>query len=505
MPALFLNGNTNQHTFANAALAAHLVDTRQGGRGLTDVFVLHSPQSELTLTSNTGWREFLRHHGLEPELFAPFTVDLSRGKEAIARVARHLERCVACVDRREDVYVDLTNGASLYKSVLSNIAYLLGVRRAYYLDLARVYETIAESERGRLGFLTEPQLLTAYVEFPDPSVLDAVAPEWLTEVRRFNLKARRVSELTRSIAGATDSERIGLESDIANAVHSWFRGEKVDDGAALGGAVRHVGRAFEDLVRSVLKAMLQREPKKTESLHEMLQQISSRLERVAGDYEPHLLGDVSQLLRRLRNASTHEQTSPAFGRIRARLSTELLFATAEYFRILDSQGLLQGTDVAQAAERSACAMTGVNGARYFFGIDGDDTGHRLEELFHRAAAGDEFSIFSSRVSKATEAVAESAQQGPLRATVHFCAGDDLLLEGHYDGDALRGLQDLYERHTGGLTCSIGFGRTAREAYVALKMAKASPGKGRVLGVELVDRNEAAHQQGDAPDGAARGR
>ncbi len=495
MSALFLNGNTNQHTFANAALAAHVIDVREGGPGLSDVFVLHSPQSEEVLLTKSEWKPFLREHGLEPELFVQFTVDLVKGKEAIARVARHLKRCVASVDRREDVYVDLTNGASLYKSVLSNVAYVLGVRRAFFLDPARVYESIEDSGSSRPGFLSEDQLAAAYVEFPDPSLLDAVAPEWLVEVRRFNLKARSVSSLLCTIAGATTSEQTGFESDIANAVHTWFRGAKANDGAALGGAVRHVGRAFEDLVRGVFKAMLGSELDSSPSLHDMLLQISSQLQETAGEYEPHLLSDVAQLLRRLRNASTHEQTSPEFGRIRARLSTELLFATAEYFRILDSRGLLQATDIDYTAQKRTCAMEGVPGKRYFFGVDGDDTGHALEQLFHRSADGEEFARYSERISSAIEAVAAQAKRSPLGAMIRFCAGDDLLFEGEYNGSALRSLQDLYLKHTGGQSCSIGFGATPKEAYVALKMAKASIGKGRILGVEVVGRSEVGRPTG----------
>ena len=211
MPALFLNGNTNQYTFANAALAAHLRDIREGGSGLSVIFVLHSPQSEEALTANKEWRAFLKDHQLDPSILMQFTVELADGKMAIARAAEHLKRCVDSVDKQGKVYVDLTNGTSLYKSILANIAYLLGVDRAFYLDTALVYATGTGPGRPRMGFFSEKQLEEAYVDFPDPALLDAVAPAWLTEVRRFSKIAREASRVLASISETGDAEISGFE------------------------------------------------------------------------------------------------------------------------------------------------------------------------------------------------------------------------------------------------------------------------------------------------------
>jgi hypothetical protein len=239
MASLFIIGNINEYTFANAALAAHTKDQDIDGVGLTDVFVLHSPESEKHLSASENWKDHLSLHGLHPEVFVSCTVDLRRGgNQQLERVAHHVERFLLALNKREDVYVDLTNGSSLYKSVLANIAYLLGVRRQFILDTTK---------RGE--FLLPADLREAYVELPDPSLLDSVAPAWLTEVRRFNVSARNAACTLVSICGASAAARVGFEGDIQNAVHSWFSGEKNRDGAALGGAVRHIGRAFEDLVR----------------------------------------------------------------------------------------------------------------------------------------------------------------------------------------------------------------------------------------------------------------
>jgi hypothetical protein len=476
MASLFLVGNINEYNFANAALAAHAHDLDIGGTGLTDVFVLHSPESEKHLTNSENWKCHLSLHGLHSEIFVSCMVNLQlAGNQQIERVARHVERFLLALDKRQDVYVDLTNGSSLYKSILSNIAYLLGVRRQFILNTP-----------SRKEFLTPTELRNAYVALPEPALLDSVAPAWLTEVRRFNVDAREAARTLVNICGANAAERSGFEGDIQNAVQSWFRGVKNADGAALGGAVRHVGRAFEDLIRGVYES-LSIGSVRPKNLNDMIQQICSHLNKVCPDYEPQLLEEVSQLLRRLRNASTHEQTSPEFGRIRARLSTELLLATSEYFRILNMEGLIKPSITTGMTNK--CNLVGRPGTQYFFGLDGDDTGRELERLFQGGFDEESFSRFSTAVDSAIRAVSKQIKLTPISGEILFSSGDDILFKGNYSADAIEDLRATYNRIARGHTCSVGFGRTPKEAYIALKMAKATPGKDSVMGVELISNED----------------
>lgn len=478
MASLFLVGNVNERTFANAALAAHVRDCDRGGRGLTDVFVLHSPESEQHLAVNTEWREHLAAHGLSHDIFVSCTVALHGGQdEQLNRVARHIERFILALDAKEDIYVDLTNGPSLYKSILSNVSYILGVRKQFILDTREIR-----------GFLGPDKLRDAYVELPSPSGLDAVAPAWLTEVRRFNVKARETSQTLAAICGIDSARRVGLEGDIENAVRAWFRGEKSADGAALGGAVRYAGRAFEDLIRGVHEVLFNESDKRHKNLSDMLDQICSRLTSIAPGYEPQLIEDISQLLRRLRNTATHEQISPEFGRIRARLSTELLLATADYLKILHETGLLNPAQVQANHERNRYSITGRAGQAYYFGLDGDDTGRGLEHLFQSASDAEPIARFSIAIENAMKAVAASASKAPIQGKVLFRSGDDILFRGTYDADAIEELRAIYTKISGGRTCCVGFGSTLKEAYVAIKMAKAAPGKDCVMGVELVSQD-----------------
>jgi hypothetical protein len=118
-------------------------------------------------------------------------------------------------------------------------------------------------------------------------------------------------------------------------------------------------------------------------------------------------------------------------------------------------------------------------------LDGDDTGRELERLFQGNFEQAAFTRFSEAIDNAMKAVAKQAKKSPVHAEVLFQPGDDLLFKGRYNAEAIEALRTLYNKRSGGQSCSVGFGRTPKEAYVALKMAKASPGKDAVMGVEIV--------------------
>ncbi len=482
MSSLFLVGNVNEQTFANAILAAHFRDREKGGLGLQDICVIHSPESEQHLSSHTEWKNHLKDNGLSFGIFCPCTVDLYTGNdEQLSLIARHVERFLCLLDPEEDIYVDLTNGSSLYKSVLSNIAFILGVQKQFILDT-----------EGKRGFLSHDELRSAYTELPDPLGLDALAQAWLTEVRRFKIKVKETSQTFTKICGIDSAKKNGFKGDIENAINSWFHGERTLDGAALGGAVRYVGRAFEDLVRGVQNELftgtLTQTKKSDDRLYQMLNQICSRLFETAPDYEPKLIEDVSQLLRRLRNDATHEQISFELGRIKARLSTELLFSTSDYFRILFDDGLIKPLSTTIKPERQKCKINGQSGLKYYFGLDGDDTGRELERLFQLDVNNESFRKFSNEIDNAMKKVSKKVKEAPLHGKIIFCSGDDLFFQGKYHVEALEELRYTFNLVSGGRTCCIGFGKTPREAYVALKMAKANPGKDCMIGVEFVEGN-----------------
>lgn len=120
-----------------------------------------------------------------------------------------------------------------------------------------------------------------------------------------------------------------------------------------------------------------------------------------------------------------------------------------------------------------------------FGLDGDDTGAVLEELFLSASDEERFTQLSGAVSAAIEEICHKIQVQCASNRIIFAAGDDILFKGRVNAAFLDDLQRTYLMRTGGLTCSIGYGRSFREVYLALKMAKAQPGKNCITGIDLL--------------------
>ena|SRR5947209_1363920 len=71
-----------------------------------------------------------------------------------------------------------------------------------------------------------------------------------------------------------------------------------------------------------------------------------------------------------------------------------------------------------------------------------------------------------------------------QSTIVFAAGDDILFKAEFDESTLQELKQIYQQKTSGLTCSIEYGKSFREVYLALKLAKLESGKNSIVGVEL---------------------
>ena len=120
----------------------------------------------------------------------------------------------------------------------------------------------------------------------------------------------------------------------------------------------------------------------------------------------------------------------------------------------------------------------------YYGLDGDDTGEILEELFLACSDESSFRKLSKDVANAISKIAKSVSDRHSKKAIVFEAGDDLLFKGNFQESELLQIQSMYSKLTSGLTCSIGYGRSFQEVYLALKLAKTQPGKNAIVGIEI---------------------
>jgi hypothetical protein len=482
--ALFINGNTNVHTFANAVLAADARSCGKDGDGLTDVFVLHSPESRAKLCREDAWRAHLIANGVNPEIFVEFTVNLGQSEDSVEHLTRHLGRFLGSLDRDASVYFDLTNGNSLYKNALSILSYIVGAGEPFVLELHKRPPEL-QADEPSLGrpslsqpaFLDRETLVKAYTALSQAHDFDRVAQAWLVDVQRFSERALAAARQFRLVTYSTCPEAEPFRRDLSAAAESYFSGMRLNDTAFLGGAVRSVGRAFETLLSEILRINNISVARNTiDNIKKLknLALIELGSDAFAEDVA-NRLSEAANLLRELRNGETHRATRLDVAKVRARLSLELLCS------ILDlSQAIFAKL---QAVPPTSIAVTAGNSQRqYYFGVDGDDTGDALELLLRENAEANAISVFSGRISGAIKAVAARAKVQPINATVIFCEGDDLLFSGTWHSDEIEELHALYSKESYGRTCSIAFGDTIANVQRAMKLAKGSEPKGRTLGV-----------------------
>jgi hypothetical protein len=114
----------------------------------------------------------------------------------------------------------------------------------------------------------------------------------------------------------------------------------------------------------------------------------------------------------------------------------------------------------------------------YVGIDGDDVGAKLE-LFLLQNDEDGIKSLSNSIDATISGLASKALE--LKIEIIFFAGDSLLCKGEESRlDEL--LTFLYELQPKRVSFSAGIGVNLKDAYIALKFAKAS-GKNRIILLE----------------------
>ncbi len=114
----------------------------------------------------------------------------------------------------------------------------------------------------------------------------------------------------------------------------------------------------------------------------------------------------------------------------------------------------------------------------YIGIDGDNIGDRLE-FFLLESQEESIRSFSQEVELHLKKIWHALQQ--INAQMILCSGDSLLCKVEVI-DAVLLRKAITSERTSGITFSAGIGETLKDAYIALKYAKAS-GKNKIIYLE----------------------
>lgn len=484
MASLILLGNINLATFANSIVAANAKAQELFDAPLDHIFAIHSDESfeEMSGSSQLTDREWITHlnaHGVDQNLITHRIIPISAEQSDIGPFVNYLELVVRGLDENSSLIVDLTNSTTLYKNILSVAAHILDLRHQYFLDI-QILASLTDSR----GYIGSEILSQTYFPAPIGAKFDDLGYLSLTDIVRYQHKIEQQTEKYLQIGGKNaDGEffRRNLQHSIRLKLRNDQQGA---DGSLYRIATSSALVSIDDLARLILS-----EHENAESLTfgQRLRRIEHLLAKsTPADFDVQLLHKLNDLILYLRNSTTHKtQFSDSLERYKAELATQLLFAFSDLYAEIVAPALNQ------AVEDGPVRMNLLEGPEtsqsYYLGLDGDDTGLHVENEMLSAQSSDDVKRLSRRISGAIDAVCKQIRSSRCfsKNAIIVSAGDNVLFYGQPSLQLLKDLQHLYAVESDGLTCSIGYGKSLREVYLALKLAKTEPGKQGIVGIELV--------------------
>ncbi len=496
MSTLIVLGNTNPFTFANSIVAANCKALELFNEGLTDVFVIHSNESQIKLNnqqddsnSQGGWIKHLEDHGISQGVLTHRIIEINATSESIDNFIHYIELILnGVLSKNPNLIVDLTNGTSLHKNILSTMAYILDLGHEYLIDITKLGELTKER-----GFLSIDILKASYVSAPDVTKLDSIAYLNLANIVRYKRLIQQHTDKYVHIDEDT-TDRSFFAGNLTHSISLKLQGDRKKDNALYRIAVSSISASVEDLItilidKFTLKGKSDNENRPTfgKKLRRLESELQNRLELENADFE--FLTKFNDFMLYLRNSTTHKGALLTdVERFKGELAVNMSFPFIEFYTDI-IYPVLQKEEASVSrpmmrAKRLANPVNDTNSS-FYFGLDGDNTGSSLEELFKTSLDEGSLKRMSSKIVKAIEDIKKHLNNHNLQYSIVFAAGDDVLFKGVFNEAILHTLQELYKKNTEGMTCSIGYGKTLLETHLALKLAKTEPGKNSIVGIELV--------------------
>lgn len=475
MNALLIHGNLNQNTFANAIVAANEKSKALFDAGLTDIFMLHSTGSQTALSQTNEWIEHLQKHQIQPEAFTQKLLEIDSEEPSILRFVQFIELILKGMPEKANLIVDITNGTTVQKNLLSIVCYLLDLPHQYMIDIIKL------REHGEIkGFIAAEILSECYVPVPESSILDQIAYLNLAEVLRY----KKLINDHKPDYVATNPEKADesfFQENLERSIQLQLAADQnLKEPAIYRISSSALSATLEDLIRILVDRTFPLGDSSREDklpFGDKIKRIEHKVLDVAPpDFDFKFLNLFNDFILHIRNTTTHKSKKLSIlEKIKAELSRRMAFPFIEYYTRVVAP-ILEKTPGRPSAPNAEAKSDSI----YYFGLDGDFTGSFLENLFLSDESDEKFSELSQSVKVAINTVASKIKKEFGKQAVIFAAGDDILFKGPLDKKFLNEIKEIYANETNGLTCSIGVGKSLREVYLALKLAKSKPGKNNIV-------------------------
>lgn len=486
MTVLIILGNLNQYTFANSIIAANCKAVELFDKPLTKIEVFHSRESFEALQlvklkkDDKTWVDHIEKSKIPEKILVHRTVEVNTTQQSVEEFVSTIEEIVANVTKKgENLLLDLTNGTTLSKNLLSTAAYVLDIPYQYTIDVAKLFKLTKEK-----GFLGAHILQQTYVPAPDSTHLDNIAYLSLSEVLRYKRIIEDHTDRYTEICQET-ADTAFFAGNLRESISLKLAGDQRKDNTVYRIAASSISDSAEDLISRLIDRFALESSART--FGEKLGVIRTQVEKKAPDsFDIEFFRKFNDFVLFLRNSSTHKGRSLTdLERFKADLAVKMAFPFIEFYTDVIFDILSEDIKLRKPKKIEEVSDPElVSGTKTYYGLDGDDTGQILEELFFLAKNEHHFRQISKSIRQAIATIKNQIVKKEGKTSIVFEAGDDLLFKGSFSKQELESMQQLYNSKTSGLTCSIGYGKSFQEVYLALKLAKTRPGKNSIVGVKF---------------------
>ncbi len=229
MTSLIVLGNINHFTFANSIIVANAKVIKSFYQALTNIFVIHSKDSYIKLKDNEDWINHIEEeNGISRELFVEKIIEITEEPSSIQKFVDYLEFILKGIPSGKKLIVDLTNGTSFQKNLLSIASYILDIKHQYIIDVSKLFKIT-----DKRGFLPVDILLTCYTLAPDSTRFDSITYLNLSEMVRYKEIIEHQTDKYIAIDSDASDEEF-FKNNLGHSIQLKLQGDQSKDNAILG-------------------------------------------------------------------------------------------------------------------------------------------------------------------------------------------------------------------------------------------------------------------------------
>ena len=374
MSRLIILGNTNRFTFCNAIVAAQSKSKEMLCQEITDIFVLHTQESfrELFIVNN-DWIEFLNNYNININTF----INRIMNDNEVISFLEYIKEIIKN-STLDTLIIDLSNGTSDKKNLLSIITYVLDLSNVYCINTNMLFK----KDKNAQVFYKDDIISKCYIKLSTNKEIDKLAYLNLTEVTRYKESINRLSEVYKQIQDDRSCDRF-FKDNLLNAILLKIENDNKDisDNSIYRIASTAIAASLEDMIDKFLINMgIEEFGYKTlgNKIHMLQNEIKGKTTKT---FDYLFFEKFNDFILYLRNSTTHKGRDISNSeKFKAELSVQMSLVFLDYYSTIVFDEL-QKSKVNEEQDVVIEEIILDNLEVMYYGLDGDNTGQALESLF----------------------------------------------------------------------------------------------------------------------------